>query len=365
MLLESGSDVLVVCPHPGEVRDFLAQRGFKGRADFLKWPPPRCPVWPRRFSGQVNRWLAHRSLSRHLRQHDERHNKQPIDLVFFACLYELSTVPESFSWKWSGLLLHCRAFRMPGTPVPYTRIVPQPQRLLSHRGLVGLATLDEGAIEFLAGLTGSKPVIAFPDVANDSPPIGGGIAERLRNFANSRPVVGCLGHLQPTKGVATFARVALDPANADIVFAFVGSLMRGVFGVDDQRLIDQLSNRTNIFIHFEALPTEAHFNAVVESCCVLFAAYHNFPHSSNILAKAAHFKKPVIVSEGYLMAERVRRFRLGTVVPEGDAAATSRAIKDLIAASDDLQKRMYEEYSSHHSHARLRVAFAQLLSATV
>ncbi len=40
-----------------------------------------------------------------------------------------------------------------------------------------------------------------------------------------------------------------------------------------------------------------------------------------MLTKAAVFKKPVVVSDGFLMAERVRVYRMGENVPEGDVSA--------------------------------------------
>ncbi len=60
---------------------------------------------------------------------------------------------------------------------------------------------------------------------------------------------------------------------------------------------------------------------MIDAADVVFCAFDDFPFSSNTLTKAAVFEKPVVVSEGYLMAERVRSYRTGEVVPQGNAEA--------------------------------------------
>ena len=363
-LIGNGCEVLAICPRPDEVRKFLAQRGLGGLAECLPWSAPKYPVWPRRFAGLVNEWMDFLWLGHVLRE-TEVTRGEPIDLVFFSCLYELARIPRSFRWSWSGLLLHCRVFRMPGTPVPYTHITPQTWRLLSHPRMTSIATLDEGAVSFLTRLSGGKPAVSFPDFTDDSPPAEGGVGEKLRQFAAGRAVVGCLGHLQPTKGVATLAQVALNPENQHIVFAFVGSLLRGVFTAEEQRLLDAMAARPNVFTHFESLRTESDFNAVVKACDLLFAAYQDFPHSSNILAKAALLQKPVIVSDGYLMAERVRYFQLGEIVPERDAVAAAGAIRKILTdVSAWCRERLprWSAYADEHSVARLVPAFEGILA---
>ena len=42
----------------------------------------------------------------------------------------------------------------------------------------------------------------------------------------------------------------------------------------------------------------------------------NFPHSSNIMTKAAAFNKPILVNDGYLMSERVKTYGIGLTKKE-------------------------------------------------
>jgi len=57
-------------------------------------------------------------------------------------------------------------------------------------------------------------------------------------------------------------------------------------------------------------------NEYIDHADLIFAAYEDFPHSSNILTKAAAFNKFVLVNEGYLMAERIRNYQIGLVIQQ-------------------------------------------------
>jgi hypothetical protein len=103
----------------------------------------------------------------------------------------------------------------------------------------------------------------------------------------------------------------------------------------------------------------------MQACDVLSAAYIDFPHSSGIQAKAAALGKPLIVSDGYLMAERTRRFRLGEIVPQGNAPALLEAILKITndpAAWIKGHNPLWENYGHEHSFDRLKAGLKELLA---
>jgi hypothetical protein len=114
---------------------------------------------------------------------------------------------------------------------------------------------------------------------------------------------------------------------------------------------------SNCLFHFERIPDESQFNAVVSSCDVLFAVYQGFPHSSNILTKAAIFKKPVLVSNSFCMGERVRKFKLGLTVDEGKVLECNEALRRLLGQPNlNTQQEIsfnFEEYKYLHSIDKL------------
>ena len=373
VLCTIGCETLAICPCADEVEAaWLVKSRDTARAPihFMPFAAPTLNMRPRRWHGMVNAILSFRWIRSALRNWEAR-NGCKLDLVFFACIYDwdfryLPRTASGFPWPWSGLYLHCRDFRMPGTPLPYTRMMPCPERIFRHSNLQSVAILDEGADEYMQRLTNGRPVVVFPDLANASAPAPGGVACRMKEFAAGRPLVGAFGHLQPTKGVTALAQVALNPENRHLAFAFVGEVMLGLFSTDDRQLIDQLRSTPNVFAHFERVTDGPAFNALVRNCDIIFAAYTNFPNSSNMLTKAALFEKPVIVSDGYLMAERVRGYALGEVIPEGNVEALNSAIRalcDNTRRTGEKRQPQWERYREAHSSARLAEAFTRLLGS--
>jgi glycosyltransferase involved in cell wall biosynthesis len=129
-------------------------------------------------------------------------------------------------------------------------------------------------------------------------------------------------------------------------------------------LHDLINGLPNLWKHIGRIPTEAALSHLMGSCDVIAAAYLDFPHSSGIQAKAAALGKPIIVSDGYLMAERVRRFRTGEVIPQGNARRLLDAALAIMADRDGWLRSMrpqWQDYLEEHSVERLPQAFAGLL----
>jgi glycosyltransferase involved in cell wall biosynthesis len=366
ILLELGHDVFAVCPSPDEI---IPASATAGRLEVAKFDPPRRDIRPRRLQRAADALLENRWLRATLRGWEATHGRK-ISLVFFACINDeafrfFPRTARGFPWPWSGLYVQCLSFRMPGSPIQYMDLVPHPERIFRHPNLQSLAILDEAAAEYMSWVARGRPITVFPDFTDETAPTPGGVGEELRQFAAGRPVVGLPGYLQPSKGVATLARVALDPANSDIVFAFIGQIMEYAFAPEERDLLERLKTAPNVYVRFARLPDEGSFNGVIKACDILFAAYHDFPHSSNMLIKGAVFKKPLIVSDGYLIAERVRRYRLGEVIPQKDPAAAAAAVRRVLtekAAWVERHRPRWEAYCAKHSNEAAKRAVEKLLA---
>jgi len=364
-LCELGCQVHAFCPVPEDpILAHLKERKFQQSVTLQEWHPPSLNFRPRRFAPRLNWLLAFRWLTTQLRKL-EAQSKKPVDLVFFACLYdtELIFYPRNFGWKWAGLYIHVRSFRKPGSLSPYSEISPDPGRWLSRPQVRGIALLDEEAVVYVKSITGCENVVVFPDFTDETPPTKSGVGAQLCTFARGRPIVGMAGYLQPTKGVAVLARVAEAMQHDNVVFAFVGELMAGLFNEQEQTLLKRVFSLPNVFAYLKQVPDGGSFNGVVSCFDIFFTAYLDFPSSSNSLTKACLFRRPSIVSEGYLLSERVRLFRLGEVVPEGDWLAAVDAIKAILKAPHSHQvNARFAEYCEKHSPKQLRRAFIELLS---
>lgn len=352
-----GCRVYGICPRPEEMEG----------ANFRKWSPPTFSFRPRRLSGPLTIRASHWWLPRQL--HDlEREIGSKIDLVFFSCLFDrfLALHPSDFAWDWAGLYLHVSGFRIPGdvNSHPLERFNRVKDK--ARNRLRGLAVLDEGAVDFVSKVSGCDNVVAFPDFSETSCSKDCDVAAKLRGFATGRRVIGIAGHLQPSKGTVTLAQAALRSRQdgRQEVFAFVGELWWELYSESDREVLRDAFAGENVFTHFERIPREEDFNAVLHSFDIIYAGYHSFPHSSNMPAKAAGLRRPMIVSDGYLLGDRVSRFRLGRVIPQCDVDALLAAIREPLSADERAQfDRGAAGYLQRHSLPRLGEAMDSILMA--
>lgn len=107
----------------------------------------------------------------------------------------------------------------------------------------------------------------------------------------------------------------------------------------------------------------AEFNAVVTLCDVIFIAYLPAPENSNILTKAAWFRKPVLASAGHWMADPVRTFQLGEIIDPNDAEAALAALRQVFA--EGASKRRFGQYYAQHGEQLLTRGVAELTAALV
>lgn len=336
-------------------------------------PPDQSGFRPARWRGQYDAWRYFGGLGSELRAWERQHGEK-IDLVFFACIYDrqfrhFRFAERRFGYPWAGLYLHARSFRMPGSPLPYQGGLPCPEEIFSSPLLRAAAVLDEKAVEPLQKIACGKPVFIFPDVTvEDLPPDAAskGLGAKIKEFAAGRPIVSLSGHLQWTKGFDVFTQMASRSDMRDVFFFLGGDVSwTEIPPADRQELQKAWEECPNLYVHLQHLP-EPSMNSVYAVSDVVVAAYRAFPNSSNALTKAAVFERPIVVSDGYLMAERVRRYGMGEVVPEGDAAALCETLRRMLqpAYQESLRDRArWREYREAHSAKRLNKVFAELVAA--
>lgn len=380
-LAEIGCRVVPLCPSPEDFERKIAStpivQSTSSRAKISPSQPlvytPTSNIRPYRLRPIIQAIRHFGGIGKKLRAW-ERRNGCKIDLVFFACIYDsnfewLKYAERFFGYPWSGLYLHARSFRMPGTLVPYCNRMPCPEKIFTLRSMHSVGLLDEGAVEPMRKLNGNKPTIEFPDFCDAQLPANGEpsnrLAEKVRSFADGRPIVSLIGHLQRTKGLEEFTKAACHGSLTDVVFFLGGAINWMEIAESDRReMITAWEQSPNIFTHLFPM-SEPALNAVIAASDVVFAAYTDFPNSSNILTKAASLNRPVIVSDGYLMAERTRTFGLGEVVAERNVDAIVDAIRRMTAKDYSTTRHKdgrRDAYLQRHSYNRLVHSFEELCS---
>jgi hypothetical protein len=371
-LAELGATVVPFLPQPDELPDLIAStpigqsplraKRIHTAARFTAGRRlPIRPKWLQRWQQQAFHFAG---LQRALAAWEKTHQRT-IDLVFFACIYEadfdqLRTAAPLFKRDWAGLHLHASE-ATGGSPGSLSDPLQSPR-------LRGLAVLDPTLVSRLSSRIGGKPIVAFPDLVDAEVPApddpDNGLAKKILAFAAGRKIVSVMGHLKLVKGLEAFTQAAADPRLQDVLFFLGGEVaLDGAPRPVRSALMRAWEQRPNIYAHLQRLD-ERPFNAALNASDLVYAAYVDFPFSSNVLTKAALFHKPIIVSDGHLMGERVATYKLGRVVPQRDGTAVAEAILSLLHnAPDQKCSARYDDFAALHSYDRLKQSFTQLLAA--
>jgi len=224
---------------------------------------------------------------------------------------------------------------------------------------------DRDVIAQTARMSG-KPVHVMPEVTDEAidgesgtslqPDIGSIIHAR----AAGRTVVSLLGNLGRMKGLDAFMDLASSMPADKFLFVAAGPMSESEENPTMRRFREFAKHPPeHCLVMLERISDGPPFNALVQSSDIIFALYLNFPHSSNLMTKAALFRKPVLVPDGqsHIMAEAARRYGLGIAVPERDIVQARKALEGLACGTGlsgaPLQPR-YDEYLALHSQMRLK-----------
>jgi glycosyltransferase involved in cell wall biosynthesis len=371
-LLELGHEVISLCPEPEEMNLWIASHCPELQPRFHSFElhePATSPIPIRRLQAKAMAVARWQRVAQSIQEISSKLGKAP-DITFFAWLDTyLGLIPAItdtiFPYPWSGLYFQPGYLRIPPKLQWMRHGILNPLSVLKSSHCPVVAVLDEGIADKLQQKL-NKPVVTFPDITDESAPdINFEIAQKIRAKAAGRKIVGLLGSLDKRKGTLTLLEVS-QQVSGRWFFVFAGRLAEPAFTAAELAKIGEIvkANPDNCFFYWNSIPDESGFNAVVQVCDVLYAAYENFPYSSNILTKAAIFEKPVIASKNYCMGERVEQFSLGYGIEEGSVSQCvsilERFHEELSTGSLSIQPD-FEGYRHRHSIEQLRAAFQKIL----
>lgn len=378
MLLSQGHQVAAITPNPRELTNSI--KGAEGKQRDFEAFEIQEPIGPpsmtrfQNMNAALNRWRAVRAA---IEKAATSMGRSP-DLVFFAWLdsyvgNHLSRywIDRHFPYPWSGLYFHPRHLRLGQRFSPIRKGPLDVDDVLKSDTCRSVAVLDEGIAARLQTKLRKKSVIVFPDVVDDSPADPHyEVVDQIGRFANGRKKIGIIGGLTKRKGLLPLMKIAKNTPHEDWLYIFAGCLVKSTFSDSELATIDAFVKNPppNCFFYFSYIPNEPQFNALVKTCDLLYAVYDDFPHSSNILGKAALFNKPVIVANGFCMGERVKNFHLGLQVDAADVPKTIESIRSLLNDADGTapeRKPDFDGYRTRHSLSRLSAAFSELIELSV
>lgn len=289
------------------------------------------------------------------------------DLVFFCWLDSyICTSPwvkriaeMLFTYKWSGLLFH---------PADEAFPLYQSHTMIGSKNLETICLLNEYVENDFFNYVQKDRVIFFPDIISEDPPdVEFKIAQDIKAKAGQRVIIGVIGSLDRRKGVITLLQAAALSTNRPWYFVFAGKPAISTFNFREWLLIQhaQKTMTENCYFSLGEIPGEAQFNALINTCDIVFAGYLGFKNSSNLLTKAAFFNKPVIVSKGYCMERRVKKYDTGIAIREGNVSDCVQAIEELTVWKEMEENRENNAllFYQDHSHEKLALAWRKLLKS--
>ena len=278
------------------------------------------------------------------------------DLVFFACLDDmLPTLAPLWlfnlllPYQWSGLLVQSA---LP----PYHRGMPDTRPFLRSKNCVGVGILNEYSAKGLE--TFQRHILLFPDFADLSAPATNyPLLRKLKERARGRKVISLLGSINFRKGIKLLLEsIPLLPKD-EYFFLIAGKSSLTAQQENDLRAFGE--SRNNCLFSLEKIPDESCFNALIAESDLIFAAYKQFTGSSNLLTKAAAFRKPVIVSRGLCMGRRVEQYGTGQTTGEDNAGECSAAIRSLCTETK-MNTQAFARYAHEHEVEKLITCFNQI-----
>lgn len=178
-----------------------------------------------------------------------------------------------------------------------------------------------------------KEFCFLPDTISASlPPVRPPKIEEIVSRAAGRCIVLLAGSLSPRKGVEIFCDLVETAQTDKYFFVAAGQIYHQTFSPTLLKRFYGLANDNpeRLIIHEGYIKDDLPFNAYINASDILYAYYRDWPHSSGMLAKAAVMKVPVLVSEKYLLGERVLRYQIGEAIPEHN-------LEECLLALDRLQ----------------------------
>lgn len=355
---EQSIPVVVLSPEPPQIAPFPSS---------VAWKKIPTVTWMKRrqlLGMPIARWLFARKLLKVLRR-AERSFGVNCSRVFFGCFHEnqskiVTRTISTLRLPASGLYVQAGIFHSEKYLIP-CKLTRKVERLFKHELLEKIFMLDEEKMDVVANFSG-KLVQYLPDITDCSVDDADPLPRQLGLEPKIRPIIGLLGHLRPSKGIRELISFARSAPDLDVIFLLAGSCRWEEFEIEDVEYIKRaIDEDPRIVFHPERIPSEASYNALVRACDVLWAVYRDCPHSSNTIAKAVFFEKPVVVAEGHLMARLTQRYALGLVVVPGCVESIRAAILPMLsdscgwlAANPPLWHEFRKKYSNESFRERLR-----------
>jgi glycosyltransferase involved in cell wall biosynthesis len=211
---------------------------------------------------------------------------------------------------------------------PWVALIFDPRKeqietLIKSVNCEGIGVVSEAAYKELKELT-KVPVALISDFIPDYP------SRFELNRENTKKTISLIGSLTKRKNLDLFVSAAFSKKGKDFNWLIYGQLDKDGLKFTTKMRLHKLiySKPKNIKFNFSYL-SDTDFNEALNDTSILFLAYKNWPHASNLLTRATFNRIPVITSQGFEIGELVNEFSLGILLRENNQKNLFQAIEAL------------------------------------
>ena len=270
-----------------------------------------------------------------------------LDFIFFMYLDDFSI--KSYDWNyplysnrvlWGGLRF-----------APFKNILNVGMEGYLHdENFFGMCFLDQNSCHQYQLKISDKQFSYLPDVTNTSLPPNESLESiNIRNLVNGRKMILLCGSIESRKNVKLFCESAQLFDEREYFFLIAGKVEYQTFS--DEELIAlknfQTCSKGNTLLIDTRFKDESHLNELIELSSVIFAVYKDFNQSSNMLAKSAYFRRPILVAQDSLMGEVVEGSKIGRTVNGSSLDVLVEALHGLDESPVDFH--YFDEYQKNSS----------------
>lgn len=288
-----------------------------------------------------------------------------LDLHLLTPYYGGSLFKRAFTLKWGGVFFHPTFLRK--------RSINSSSQFNIFRTNTckSIAILDEGCLtQFQAAI--KKPVVLFPDITNEEidSTNPSALAVEIVRKADGRKIISLIGIINEKKNVHTLIQAIKESKELGHPYFFLIAGPNNQNSWQTTAEFEEIQNAItkytdNSFWHLDSIKDGHDYNSLIAISDIILASYKNFYHSSNTLTKSSLFKKPSIVSKGYLMEERVVKYQIGIAINENNPGMLLQAIAALLDGANLKGNKLDSQYSTYyqqHSYNRLKFALTEMLA---
>ncbi len=192
---------------------------------------------------------------------------------------------------------------------------------------------------------------AFPEWVDSNVAPNFAELEKISKLAGDRKIISLCGFLSKRKGLLTLLQAAKSNLEGWF-FIFAGPIDWESFSETEKSMIQEAQAHSGFYCAFmDRQLQDCEINSIVQRSDLIYIAYENFFHSSNVQVKAAFFGKPMIAGPQHLIAERTLRFEMGWCLPEISANAVEVLLRKIAPREIEVvaKRAKFQEFLAEHS----------------